>query len=308
MPPPLLILRIEVPTLRAARTATAFADLLRRHRASASFLFSLGPDTSGRALNHIFAPERQGRALRCALPTHYGWGALCYGTLLPAPHIARRCADTLRHLHEAGFEIGVHGWDSRHWVNTIMTASAPSSQHQIELAQQAYTQLLDTPPQLFAAPGWRSNRHALRLTQRLGFSWASDMRGQHPFIPVWNGEIVRCPQIPTTLPTLDELVALDDPSTVTARLLALTANPSPWGHVFSLRLDPALTASPALIESLLTGWREQGYELASIRDLAQRLDMDKLPRHEVVVGTVPGRTGTLLLQGEAFLSAWRQAA
>jgi undecaprenyl phosphate-alpha-L-ara4FN deformylase len=51
------------------------------------------------------------------------------------------------------------------------------------------------------------NRHALRLTQRLGFCYASDCRGKFPFIPVIDGEIVLCPQLPTTLPTLDELLA-----------------------------------------------------------------------------------------------------
>jgi undecaprenyl phosphate-alpha-L-ara4FN deformylase len=54
------------------------------------------------------------------------------------------------------------------------------------------------------------NAHALRLTQRLGYRWASDCRGSHPFIPVWNAEIVACPQLPTTLPTLDELIGTDD--------------------------------------------------------------------------------------------------
>ena len=54
------------------------------------------------------------------------------------------------------------------------------------------------------------NPHALRLTQRLGYRWSSDCRGTHPFMPVWNGEVVHCPQLPTTLPTIDELVGIDD--------------------------------------------------------------------------------------------------
>ena len=40
----------------------------------------------------------------------------------------------------------------------------------------------------------------------LGFRYASDTRGTHPFIPVVRAEIVGCPQFPTTLPTLDELI------------------------------------------------------------------------------------------------------
>jgi hypothetical protein len=48
------------------------------------------------------------------------------------------------------------------------------------------------------------NREAFRLTQRMGFVYASDTRGTHPFLPVIKAEIVACPQYPTTLPTLDE--------------------------------------------------------------------------------------------------------
>jgi hypothetical protein len=33
-----------------------------------------------------------------------------------------------------------------------------------------------------------------------------------------------------------------------------------------------------------------------------------LPRHEMVRGEIPGRSGTLLLQGDEFLADWREAA
>ena len=59
------------------------------------------------------------------------------------------------------------------------------------------------------------NLHALRLTQALGFDYCSDGRGTHPYLPVVDdAELIRCPQLPTTLPTLDELIGLDG---ITAR-------------------------------------------------------------------------------------------
>jgi hypothetical protein len=90
------------------------------------------------------------------------------------------------------------------------------------------------------------------------------------------------------------------------KLLALTLQPAPTGHVFSLRAGPWIVKQPNVCEELLTGWREQGHEVVSVQELTAGLDMDKLPRHEIVVGTVPGRNGTLLLQGDEFLSAWRR--
>ena len=119
------------------------------------------------------------------------------------------------------------------------------------------------------------NAHALRLTQRLGFAYASDCRGTHPFIPVWNGEIVSCPQLPTTLPTLDELIGLDGTTddNVHERLLALTGQPR--DHVFTLHAELEGMKLAPVLERLLTGWREQGYELVALNDIASRLNVGR---------------------------------
>ena len=64
-----------------------------------------------------------------------------------------------------------------------------------------------TPAQSHAAAGWGMNRHAYRLTQRFAFRYGSDTRGICPFMPVRNAEVILCPQLPTTLPSLDEIMA-----------------------------------------------------------------------------------------------------
>ena len=58
-----------------------------------------------------------------------------------------------------------------------------------------------------------------------------------------------------------------------------------------------------MLERLLIGWRGQGYQLCSMQELRADLDLGKLPRHEVIRGSVPGRSGTLMLQGEEFLAS-----
>jgi undecaprenyl phosphate-alpha-L-ara4FN deformylase len=268
-----IAVRIEVPSYRSASCLHALVELLQRHGASASFVFSLGPDWLGRSL-------------------------------------ARQGAPVLRQVRDAGFEVGIHGWNAPYWTKQVEQADSAWSATQLTQTLEAFERVFATPPRLHTAPGWRSNPHALRLTQRLNFAYASDMRGRHPFIPVWNGEIVRCPQIPTTLPTLDELAtsARPDPDELASALLALTLTPPPLGHVFSLRAGSDSGRHSQVIEKLLAGWHEQGYEVTSIQALADGLQVDKLPRHEVEIGKVPGRNGTLLLQGNEFLSAWRNPA
>ena len=56
-----------------------------------------------------------------------------------------------------------------------------------------------------------------------------------------------------------------------------------------------------VFERLLEGWKAQGYELVAMRGLFSGLDLAALPLHTVADGEVPGRSGTLALQGPAFL-------
>jgi peptidoglycan/xylan/chitin deacetylase (PgdA/CDA1 family) len=149
------------------------------------------------------------------------------------------------------------------------------------------------------------NVHALRMTQRLGFDYCSDGRGTHPHLPIWNAEPVRCPQFPTTLPTLDELVGVGDVTeeNVAAHLLERTrdASAAPAGHVFTLHAElEGMRLAPAF-EQLILGWKAQGYTLGPVRMLFDTVEPMALPRCATGPGTVPGRTGTLLVQGEEFL-------
>lgn len=219
--------------------------------------------------------------------------------------IRRRHTDKLLAARDAGFEVGVQAWDGRRWQRTVETADGGWTAQEMARAADAFTDIFGQPPWAHGAAGWQMNAHALRLTQRLGYAYASDCRGTGPFLPLWNAEIVRCPQLPTTLPTLDELVGRDGDtaSEVPDRLFALTAQPR--DHVFTLRAGIEALPLASVVERLLAGWRDQGYRLTTLGELAADLAVDTLPRCEMVRGAVPGHSGTLMVQGEPFLSSWK---
>ena len=105
-------LKIDVDTLRGTQEGVPrLAQLLKKHNAGATFLFSLGPDHTGRALRRIFRPGFFSKVSRTSVVEHYGIQTLLYGTLLPGPDIGRRCAQVMRDVRDAGFEVGVHCWD-----------------------------------------------------------------------------------------------------------------------------------------------------------------------------------------------------
>jgi peptidoglycan/xylan/chitin deacetylase (PgdA/CDA1 family) len=310
-----LALKIDVETWRGTQQGVPrLVDILRRQDADASFLFSLGPDHTGRAIGRSCRPGLMSKARDTSAVSRYGIKTLMYGTLLPAPDIGRRGADIMRATRDAGFETAIHCWDRIKWQNEIERANSAWTESEMRRAHARYIEIFGSEAPGHGAAGWQMNPHALRLTQRLGYRWASDCRGTHPFVPVWNGEIVACPQLPTTLPTLDELVGLDDitPDNVHLHLLQLTAqslaNEADRDHVFTLHAELEGIKFSDTLERLLIGWREQGYELVSLGRMRDALDPALLPRHEMVRGQIPGRAGRLLLQGEEFLSTWKEAA
>jgi peptidoglycan/xylan/chitin deacetylase (PgdA/CDA1 family) len=279
-------------------------EALNRHNAGATFLFSLGPDHTGRAITRALRPGFMKKVSRTSVLEHYGLKTLLYGTLLPGPDIGRRCAEIMRSTRAAGFETGIHTWDHVKWQDHVARRDAHWTGEEMGAACLRFAEIFGDNARTHGAAGWQMNLHALRLTQRLGFDFCSDTRGRCPFIPIWRGEIVACPQLPTTLPTLDELIGVEGltPENVAAHVLRLSENPQSTGHVYTLHAElEGMKLLPAF-EALLLGWREMGYELVSLREMFNELKPKLLPRHELIMGEIPGRSGTLALQGKEFLA------
>ena len=231
---------------------------------------------------------------------HYGIKTLLYGTLLPAPDIGNSCADIMRMVKVAGFEVGIHCYDHIRWQDYVANRDAEWTRKELQLAVDRYTSIFGEPPHAHAAAGWQMNRHALRMMQNMGFKYSSDTRGTHPFIPTWRAEIIACPQLPTTLPTLDELMNRDGITldNIAEHILKLTEAPSSTGHVYTLHAELEGGKWLPIFEQLLQGWQDQGYELVSMQQYLDGLDVAALPHHEVVMREVEGRVGTLAVQGD----------
>ena len=300
-----LALKIDVDTYRGTREGVPrLVEVLQQHGAGATFLFSLGPDNTGRAIKRVLRPGFMQKVSRTSVVEHYGLLTLMYGTVIPAPDIGKRCAAVMRSVRDAGFETGIHTWDHVKWQDNVATADARWTAAEMKHACECYEQIFGERAHVHGAAGWQMNRHAYRLTQQLGFDYCSDTRGRHPFIPIYNAEIIACPQLPTTLPTLDELLGLNGltPDNVAEHVLQLTREPPPCGHVYTLHAELEGMKLLPVFERLIAGWRAAGYELVSLKDYFEGLDIKMLPRHELTAAEIPGRSGALAVQGGEFLA------
>jgi hypothetical protein len=147
------------------------------------------------------------------------------------------------------------------------------------------------------AAGWQINPYVPGIERDLAFEYASDTRGSGPFRPVVDGRPCGVPQLPTTLPTLDELLGVAD------HPLEAIISPEPCDHVFTLHAELEGGAYLWTFETLLKAWRDSGFELTDLATYFRTLNPAQLPLHEISTGSVEGRSGTLATRGRLIRAA-----
>ena len=168
----------------------------------------------------------------------------------------------------------------------------------MQRARDAFVDALGTEPETTGAAGWQLNKYVLPLQTELGYSYASDVRGQSPFLPTMEGVEGECVQLPTTLPTLDELIGVDDVTAdnVHETVIAAAREPSATGHVYTLHAELEGMKLLPVMDRLLASWQAEGVSIGTMGDLNGSLDRSSLPRREITWGEVPGRSGILAVE------------
>jgi undecaprenyl phosphate-alpha-L-ara4FN deformylase len=295
-----LALKVDVDTLQGFREGVpALLETLKAREVKASFFVALGPDKSGRALFRLF--RQQGfleKMLRTRAPAMYGLKTMFYGTLLPAPVIGEAAPGLLPSLAATGHEVGLHGYDHVRWHDHLFDLDPEEVRQEVGRAQQLFISRTGRPARAFAAPGWQCSAVSRAVLAAQGFLYASDTRGKTPYFPRFGSEVSPLLEIPTTLPTLDELLGFngcrpEDFNGLVLRHLkegppqVLTVHAEveggPYRQEFSRLLDRALG---------------QGVEFFRLEDWARELlaRPQELPVAEVYQGRLPGRAGRVSRQ------------
>jgi undecaprenyl phosphate-alpha-L-ara4FN deformylase len=300
-----IALKVDVDTLRGTREGVPrLLQVLGKHQAQATFLFSLGPDHTGWALKRVFRPGFLSKVSRTSVTKHYGYKTLMYGVLLPAPDIGIKAAGAMRSAQQAGHECGIHTWDHVVWQDQVRLRDAAWTRAQMALSYQRFGDIFGAKPATHGAAGWQMNAAAFEQIDAWGMTYASDGRGTAPHRLRIAGQVLKHVQWPTTLPTLDELigqVGIKERITeanVAQHLLALTAAQPTHDQVYTLHaeLEGGLLA-PAF-DALLTGWKAQGHQLMTLGGLhaaAAPTALPTMPTLPLTWGSVAGRSGELVV-------------
>lgn len=295
-----LAIKIDVDTDRGTREGVpALSALLQRKGVPATFLFSLGPDNTGRAIRRIFRPGFFSKVSRTSVVSTYGLRTLMNGVVLPGPNIAKKNRETMRAVAAAGFETGIHCWDHVFWQDRLFALSEARVAEEFGKAAQAYEDVFGKPARTAGAAGWQANAASLAAYDAAGLDYATDTRGHAPFYPVAGGRRFHTLQIPTTLPTLDELMGRPEyPTETLADELLRRLAPGRF-DVFTIHAEIEGMSMIDWFGRFLDRAKAAGVAFVSSAEEAANLNSarETVPVAELAQGEVDGRSGAMAIEG-----------
>jgi peptidoglycan/xylan/chitin deacetylase (PgdA/CDA1 family) len=296
---PTIALKIDVDTFEGTRDGVPrLLEILGRHGIRATFFFSLGPDNSGKAIRRIFT--RKGflkKMLRTKAPSIYGLKTLLYGTLLLPPMIGERLPHVLRNAEQAGHEVGIHCWDHVKWHDYLPWMTKQMTLMELGRASAAFERIMGRRTRAVAAPGWTVSANSLEVQDAMGLAYCSDARGSAPFYPVFDGRRFRTLQVPSTWPTMDEVLGENGVTADTVNDLYLSLL-TPGLNVHTIHAEMEGKSMADVFDDLLVRLKDRGCRFVTLAEAAAEADAGDPPRCTLAMGELPGRAGMVALQGE----------
>lgn len=291
-------LRIDVDTMRGTRDGVPqLLRVLDAHNLRGTFFFSCGPDNMGRHLWRLLRPSFLVKMLRSNAPGLYGWDILLRGTFWPGTQIGRSQKDVFRQTSQAGHEIGLHAWDHHAWQTQVRRSGRKRVHNWTRQAFEVLQDATGKAPICAASPAWRTTDEVLLDRETYGFKFNSDCRGEAVFRPQVKNRVLDSAQIPTTLPTYDEIIGTNG-----------ITNDNYNAHVFSLLREDALNVLTihAEVEGLvcadlfaqfLDEAESRNIEIVPLGELLPP-DLTTLPIAKIEKRVIPGREGWISVQSE----------
>jgi undecaprenyl phosphate-alpha-L-ara4FN deformylase len=289
-------LRIDVDTLRGTRIGVPnLVRVLGKNNIKATFFFSVGPDNMGRHLWRLLRPSFLIKMLRTRAASLYGWDILLRGTIWPGPVIGKHCADQIREAAEAGHETGLHAWDHHKWQKMVESMDEAGIYKEIRRGYNLLKDISGKAPECFAAPAWKVTPDALSVIYQFPFRFESDCRGHKIFRPILNGRRLYHVQVPTTLPTYDELIGREC-STKTYNSYLLNMVRSDALNVLTIHAEAEGISCLRLFEDFLYRAKEQRIVFVPLGTLVT--DTLNIETSGIIPCETAGRDGWISCQGD----------
>lgn len=247
----------------------------------------------GRHIWRLLNPKFLFKMLRTRAASLYGWDVLLKGTAWPGPLIGKRCAHILREADHAGHEIGLHAWDHHLWQARVERMHGDRIACEIKKGFDTIAEILGKPPGAAAAPAWMTTGEALAAMERFSFDYLSDCRGHSIFQPRIEGKTRNIPQIPTTLPTYDEVVGIETKFENYNSFLLQKIRPNQL-NVLTIHAEVEGVFCKDMFSKFLQAAAQKHLSFCPLQQLLQ--GEDALPVHTIYKQRFSGRAGWVSYQ------------
>lgn len=297
----ILSIKIDVDTERGTRIGVPnLLKLLNELNIPATFLFSLGPDNTGRAIKRIFRPGFLKKVNRSSVLSVYGIRTLLNGILIPGPHIGKRHGNIMREVYQTKHEVGIHCYDHIRWQDGLAKMTQAEVFAEFAKASDEFQKIFDFPVKTAGAAGWQANELSLEVYDSNNLLYGSDARGYSPFFPRIGDKVFKTLQVPTTLPTLDELLGRPEyplSSLISFYLGQLRATQP---NVFTIHAELEGMKYLAWFKEFLQAAQSQQVQFVKLEAIAQQALENKpsILTCELEQQSIDGRSGTLAIQGQ----------
>jgi peptidoglycan/xylan/chitin deacetylase (PgdA/CDA1 family) len=203
----------------------------------------------------------------------------------------------MREIEAAGHEVGVHCYDHNAWQDKLNIWSEARIREEVNLAVDSFKRIFGYKPRTIGAAGWQANKSSLSAYDEYSLTYASDTRGTKAFYPTVKQRIFQTLQIPTTLPTLDELIGRPEypiekiTETYHEHISKQDLN------VLTIHAELEGMAFIAWFTDFLNESIEKGITFVPVETIANDLlsRKEQLPKLPMIQGTVDGRSGTVAM-------------
>ena len=297
-----LALKVDVDTYEGMQKGVPnFLKLFKEQNIQVSFFIPFGPDESGKAIFRIF--KKKGflkKMIRTNPVKLYGPKTMLRGTLLPAPMIGSSFPSIAQDVLQHGHELGIHGYNHVLWQDHLLEMNEEQVKEQFELGISAYERAIGIQPKSFAAPAWLCSMFSLKMLDQFQFDYASDSRGYQPFYPTMNGTHFKTIQVPSTLPTTDELLGVaglnnHNVHNYLSQQIELTKNQL---HVHTIHTEVEGLAMFNDFADWIRNLKKNDCEFVRLDQQVQSLlkEQSKISVNEIILDELPGRAGKVACQ------------
>jgi len=277
-----LAIRIDVDTIQGLHHGLpVLLGILEDTGVRATIFLPTGPDVPSLTLARIaFSPERIQQMLRLR-PAGRRCFDLAIAGLLTQPLFFYQTLPGIRNKL-LDHELALHGYDHWRWIFNIHRWSTQRVKTEIRRGLERFKSVFGHDPIGFGAPGWQTTPASISAVDAFTFSYASDCRGSAPFRPLG----YRTPQIPTTLPTLEDAVRISDRNEEMFLNGVLQRLENSLNNCYCAHCETEGIRFPSFFHDLISQAKERNITVCPLSELIRD---DTLPEDVIEYRRIPGR-------------------